>query len=220
MALKQVSLGASFFAGLLAFFSPCTLPLIPVYLSILTGSNISHSENRSSIINTSTFILGFSTVFAILGLSVTAISQYLLLHRHTIVKVAGIFVIALGIFQLGLLNIPFLLKERRKQFIPKTINPVSSFALGCAFAFGWTPCVGPVLASVLVMAGSTQNFKLAFVLLLLFSFGLALPFFLIALVASRAREMLMKAKKVTPYTQKAAGVLLIIMGILLFLNRM
>jgi len=219
MDISQVSLGASFFAGLLAFFSPCVLPLLPVYLSILAGSNISHSENRSLIINTFTFILGFSMIFATLGISVTAISQYLSFYRHIVVKVAGIFVITLGMFLLGFFRIPFLLKERRKQINPKAINPFSSFILGSAFALGWTPCIGPVLSSVLLMAGSTQNFKYGFLMLLIFSFGLALPFFIMALAADRAKDILTKTKQITLYSQKAAGVLLVIMGVLLYLNR-
>ena len=219
MEMSQVSLGASFIAGLLAFFSPCVLPLLPVYLSILAGSDISVSENCSIIINTFTFILGFSTVFATLGISVTAISKNLILNMHIVVKIAGIFVIALGIFLLGLFNIPFLLKERRKQIQPKAINPFSSFILGSAFALGWTPCIGPVLSSVLLMAGSTQSFKYGFLMLLVFSFGLALPFFIMALAADRAKDILTKTKKITLYSQKAAGVLLIIMGVLLYLNR-
>jgi len=219
MDITQVSLGASFLAGFLAFFSPCILPLLPVYLSILTGSNTSGSETLSLIINTTTFILGFSIVFAILGLSVTAISQYLIINRYIIVKVAGIVVIALGMFLLGIFNIPFLHREHRRQFLPKKINPFSSFIVGCAFAFGWTPCVGPVLSSILLMAGSTQNFQYGFVMLIVFSFGLALPFLITALAAGRAKSILMKTRKIIPYSQRASGILLIIMGILLYLNR-
>lgn len=219
MGINQVSLGASFLAGLLAFFSPCVLPLLPVYLGILAGSDISGSENRSLIFNTFSFILGFSTVFAILGISVTAISQYLVFNRQVIVKVAGILVIALGMFLLGIFNLPFLLKEQRKHIQPKTINPFSAFALGCAFAFGWTPCIGPVLSSVLLMAGSSQNIKYSYMMLMVFSFGLALPFFIVSLAADRVKDILMKTKKIAIYSQKLAGSLLIVMGVLLYLNR-
>jgi len=220
MDISHVSIGASFLAGLLAFFSPCVLPLLPVYLSIFAGSSVSNSEKRSLLVtNTFTFILGFSAVFATLGLSVTAISQYLVFNRPVVVKVAGIFVMVLGMFLLGLFNIPFLLKERRKQIYPKAINPLSSFVLGSAFALGWTPCIGPVLSSVLLMAGSTQSFSYGFLMLLVFSFGLALPFFIMAIAADRAKDLLIKTKKITFYSQKAAGVLLVIMGVLLYLNR-
>jgi cytochrome c-type biogenesis protein len=221
MNISNVSLGASFIAGLLAFFSPCVLPLLPVYLSVLAGSGVSSGVKRGSIIvNTGAFILGFSAVFALLGLSVTVISQYLVFNRPVVVKVAGVFVVVLGIFLLGVFNIPFMLKERRKQFHFKAINPFSAFILGCAFSLGWTPCIGPVLSSVLLMAGSTQSFKYGFLMLLLFSFGLALPFFILALAADRAKGFLNITKKYTPYFQKIAGVMLIIMGVLLFLNRL
>jgi cytochrome c-type biogenesis protein len=172
MNISNVSLGASFIAGLLAFFSPCVLPLLPVYLSVLAGSNVSSGVKRSSIIvNTGAFILGFSAVFALLGLSVTAISQYLVFNRPVVVKVAGVFVVILGLFLLGFFNIPFMLRERRKQIQFKAINPFSAFVLGCAFSLGWTPCIGPVLSSVLLMAGSTQSFKYGFLMLLIFSMG-------------------------------------------------
>ncbi|MCG1012336.1 sulfite exporter TauE/SafE family protein [Tepidanaerobacter sp. GT38] len=220
MNISDVNIYASFLAGLLAFFSPCVLPLLPVYISIFAGSSASSSEKHSLIVaNTFAFILGFSAVFATLGLSVTAISQYLLFNKPLVVKVAGIFVIVLGLFLLGFLNVPFLLKERRKHLQPKAINPLSAFILGCTFALGWTPCIGPVLSSVLLMAGSTQSFKYGFLMLLVFSFGLALPFFIIALAADRAKELIIKTKKIAPYSQKAAGILLVIMGILLYLNR-
>lgn len=221
MNISNVSLGASFIAGLLAFFSPCVLPLLPVYLSVLAGSNVSSGVKRSSIIvNTGAFILGFSAVFALLGLSVTAISQYLVFNRPVVVKVAGVFVVILGLFLLGFFNIPFMLRERRKQIQFKAINPFSAFVLGCAFSLGWTPCIGPVLSSVLLMAGSTQSFKYGFFMLLIFSMCLALPFFILALAADRATSFLNITKKYTPYFQKAAGVMLIIMGVLLYLNRL
>ena len=219
--ISHVSLGAAFIAGLLAFFSPCVLPLLPVYLSILAGSGVSSGVKRGSIIiNTGAFILGFSTVFTALGLSVTAISQYLMFNRPVVVKVAGIFVVILGLFLLGIFNIPFLLRERRKQVQFRAINPLSAFVLGCAFSLGWTPCIGPVLSSVLLMAGSTQSLKYGFLMLLIFSFGLALPFFILALAADRATGFLNITKKYTPYFQKVAGVMLIIMGVLLYLNRL
>lgn len=221
MNMSQVSLGASFLAGLFAFLSPCVLPLLPVYLSILAGSGTSSSEKCSLIIvNTVAFIFGFSIIFTILGISVSAISQYLVFNRPIIVKIAGIFVVILGLFLLGIFNISFLLKEHRKQIRFKTINPLSAFILGCAFSLGWTPCIGPVLSSVLLMAGSTQSLKYGFLMLLVFSFGLALPFFILALAADRATVFLNIAKKYTPYFQKAAGIMLIIMGALLYLNRL
>lgn len=220
MDVNNIGLGASLLAGILAFFSPCVLPLLPVYLSIFAGSSPFHSEKHSLIIvNTLSFVLGFSVVFAVLGLSVSAISQYLLFNRPFVVKIAGILVIVLGMFLLGLFNIPFLVKERRKHIQFKAINPFSAFILGCAFALGWTPCIGPVLSSVLLMAGSAQNFKYGFLMLLVFSFGLAVPFLIMALVADRAKDLLMKTKNITVYSQKLAGLMLVIMGILLFLNK-
>ncbi len=221
MDINNIGLSAAFIAGLLAFFSPCVLPLLPVYLSILAGSGVYASGKHSPIIiNTSAFILGFSTVFVVLGLSVTAIGQYLILNRPILVRLSGILVMILGLFLLGVFNIPFLLRERRKRIKFEAINPVSAFILGCTFSLGWTPCIGPVLSSVLLMASSTQNFKYGFLMLLLFSFGLALPFFVLTLAADSVKNFLGITKKYTPYIQKVAGVMLIIMGILLFLNRL
>ena len=220
MNISNVSLEPLLSLGCWHFFT-LVLPLLPVYLSVLAGSNVSSGVKRSSIIvNTGAFILGFSAVFALLGLSVTAISQYLVFNRPVVVKVAGVFVVILGLFLLGFFNIPFMLRERRKQIQFKAINPFSAFVLGCAFSLGWTPCIGPVLSSVLLMAGSTQSFKYGFLMLLIFSMGLALPFFILALAADRATSFLNITKKYTPYFQKAAGVMLIIMGVLLYLNRL
>lgn len=221
MPLSQVTLGAAFLAGVLAFFSPCVLPLLPVYLSVLAGSNTYAKENKGPLLfNTGAFVIGFSLVFIALGLSVTAVSQYLLFNREVLVKIAGVFVVFLGLFLMGVFNLPFLMREHRQMVQFKTISPLSAFVLGSAFSLGWTPCIGPVLSSVLLMAGSTQSFTSGFWMLLMFSLGLAIPFMAIALLADRAMDFLKSAKKFMPYFQKAAGAVLIVMGILLYFNRL
>ena len=221
MPLSQVTIGAAFFAGVLAFFSPCVLPLLPVYLSVLAGSNNNHTkDNRGPLLlNTGAFVIGFSLVFIMLGLSVTAVSRYLIFNRDMLSKVAGIFVILLGLFLMGVFNLPFLMREHRREVNIKSISPISAFVLGSAFSLGWTPCIGPVLSSVLLMASSTQSFISGFWMLLVFSLGLAIPFMTLALLADKALGILKKAGKYMPYIQKVSGGVLVVMGILLFLNR-
>jgi cytochrome c-type biogenesis protein len=230
--LNDIGVWAAFAAGILAFFSPCVLPLLPVYVSVLAGSAdenyikngrsyIGSRKKRSVLfINTVFFILGFSAVFILLGVSVTALSRYLLFNRLWLTKIAGAFVVFFGLFLLGAFNLPFLLKERRSEMHFEKVTPLSAFLLGNAFSLGWTPCIGPVLSSVLFMAGSTQNYLAGFWLLLVFSTGLAMPFLILALAADRAMGFLKVSQKYLPHLQKAAGVVLIIMGVLLYLNRL
>ena len=230
--MNDIGVWAAFVAGILAFFSPCVLPLLPVYVSVLAGSAgenyikngrsyIGSGKKRSVLfINTVFFILGFSAVFILLGVSVTALSRYLLFNRLWLTKIAGAFVVFFGLFLLGAFNLPFLLKERRAEMHFEKVTPLSAFLLGNAFSLGWTPCIGPVLSSVLFMAGSTQNYVVGFWLLLVFSMGLAIPFLILALAADRAMGFLKVSQKYLPHLQKAAGVVLIIMGVLLYLNRL
>ncbi|ADL07401.1 cytochrome c biogenesis CcdA family protein [Thermosediminibacter oceani] len=176
--ISNLSIGTAFLAGILTFFSPCTLPLLPAYLSVLAGGGISKFEKRAVLItNSICFITGFSLIFTSLGLSVTALGQFLLVNRIILSRIAGIFVIIFGLFLVSALKIPFFMRERRGHPHFRRVTPLSAFIMGCAFSLGWTPCLGPVLSSVLLMAGSTQDFKAGAVLLLIFSAGLALPFF-------------------------------------------
>ncbi|MCG0275138.1 MAG: redoxin domain-containing protein [Thermosediminibacteraceae bacterium] len=205
-----------FLAGILSFFSPCTWPLLPFYLSVLAGGDI-HSRNKKNLITNSIgFILGFSLIFTLLGLSATALGQFLLANRIILSKIASFFVIFFGLFLAGGFEIPLLMKEKRLHPRIRKITPLSAFIMGSSFSLGWTPCLGPVLTSVLLMAGSTQDFKTGAMLLLVFSAGHALPFFLLALAAEKITGLMPVVRRFLPLFQKAAGVILILMGIMLF----
>jgi len=219
--MNGIGVWAAFAAGILAFFSPCVLPVLPVYIGLLAGSGGGSGEKRGALlINTVFFILGFSAVFILLGVSVTALSRYLLINRLWLTKIAGAFVVFFGLLLLGAFNLPFLLRERRAEINVKKVTPVSAFVLGGAFSLGWTPCIGPVLSSILFMAGSTQNYLAGAWLLAVFSLGLAIPFFILSLAADKVLGLLKLSKKYLPYLHKAAGAILIIMGVLLFFDRL
>jgi cytochrome c-type biogenesis protein len=220
MDLNGIGPGMALLAGVLAFFSPCVVSLLPVYFSVLAGSAQQQAGKGTFLLNTFFFITGFSAVFILLGLSATAAGRYLLVNRLFMLKVAGAFVIFFGLFLAGALKLPFLLKERRKELRFSNITPPAAFLLGGAFSLGWTPCIGPVLSSVLIMAGSARSFRAGLWLLTAFSLGFALPFMALAAVAERTSGLLKAVKGYLPLMQRAAGMLLILMGVLLFFDRL
>lgn len=220
MDLNGIGPGVAFLAGVLAFFSPCAMPLLPVYFSVLAGSAPRQAGRGVFLLNTFFFILGFSIVFILLGLSATAAGRYLLVNRLFMLKISGAFVIFFGLFLAGAFKLPFLLKEMRRELHFSKITPPAALLLGGAFSLGWTPCIGPVLSSVLIMAGSARSFRAGLWLLTAFSLGFALPFMALAAAADRASGLLKAVKGYLPFLQKAAGALLILMGVLLFFNRL
>lgn len=216
---STLSLSTAFVTGILTFFSPCVLPLLPVFFSIMAGSH--GSKRRETIlVNTSFFVLGFASIFILLGLSITAISRYLLFNKDLIVKIAGAFVVFFGLFLMGIFEIPFLMQDHRKQINVKSVTPLSAFLLGTAFSLGWTPCIGPILSSVLIMAGSAKSVKVGSLLLVVFTLGFAIPFLVLSLFADKATKFLRTSSKYLPYIQKISGGILIVMGILLFTNQL
>lgn len=221
--MNGISIGAAFAAGVFSFFSPCVVPLLPVYLSVLAGSGIQVDgacKKRILLINTGSFVLGFTVIFMLLGLTVTAVGRFLLIHRELLVRISGILVVLFGMLVLEIIKLPVFMQEHRWQLNVAKMTPLSSFLLGNAFSLGWTPCIGPILSSVLFMAGSSQNFKAAVLYLLIFSIGMGLPFIIFATIADRALGWLKSHRAYLPLTQKFAGGMLIVMGILLFMNRL
>jgi len=223
MSMTNFGVGAAFMAGVFSLFSPCVLPLLPVYFSILAGSGAysdGYIKKRVLLINTCSFVLGFTAIFVLLGLTITAAGRFLLIYRELLVKIGGIFVVLFGMFLLGIIKIPALMREHRRQMQVSKMTPPSAFLLGCAFSLGWTPCIGPILSSVLFMAGSSQNFKVGALLLFLFSLGMGLPFITLAVAVDHASGWIKSYRTYLPITQKIAGGLLIVMGILLYMNRL
>ncbi|MDA8392495.1 MAG: sulfite exporter TauE/SafE family protein [Actinomycetota bacterium] len=205
-------------AGILSFSSPCALPLIPSYLSYVSGLPISELDHRQAtplVLRSSlAFVGGFTVVFTALGASATLVGSLLLRNLPVILDVAGVFIIVLGLASAGLLRVPFLARERRFDLSRVPKGPKGAFPLGMAFAFGWTPCIGPVLATVLAVASATNTVLDGAVLLALYSLGLGLPFLALAVGFSRARTSLSWLRRHGRAIEVAGGLLLVAVGVM------
>lgn len=219
----------TFIAGFLTFLAPCTLPLIPGFLTSISGTTLEEVRDKAKykkirkkvVLNGLFYVLGFSLVFIILGTLIGLLGTSLNVYRDIMLKVGGVFVILFGVFMLGLIKIPALFQEKKVHLnFFKPGNPISSFALGASFALGWTPCVGPILGSVLLLAASTTTVIQAGLLLSIFSLGLALPFLLIAIFLSSSGGIIRRVTKHMSVISKIGGVFLILLGLLLLTNNM
>ncbi|MDP3947375.1 MAG: cytochrome c biogenesis protein CcdA [bacterium] len=220
----------AFIAGMLSILAPCTLPLIPAYLGSISGVSLDDLKDpakagavrRKVFINGLAFIVGFSAVFVALGTLVGLTGALLVAYRLWLTRIGGIFVIVFGLFMLNVLKIPFL--ERDIKFRPPTLfkrgRPSNSFILGTAFAFGWTPCVGPVLGSILFLAGSAATALYGALLLAVFSAGLAVPFLAIALGIGSVSRHLARLSASLDVISVVGGIFLIVLGILLVTDNM
>ena len=206
-------------AGLLSFLSPCVLPLVPSYLSFVTGMSLEDLEepvDRSHIlVHSGLFVAGFTTVFVLLGASASFLGAVFLTYRDVIAQVGGVVILILGLHLLGVFRILPLLRERRVHFADKPAGRIGTFAVGAAFGAGWTPCIGPVLAGILALAGTSDTVWAGMGLLLAYSAGLAIPFLLAALALDRFLHSMKRIRPWIPWLERASGVLLILLGILL-----
>ena len=214
----------AFSAGLLSFLSPCVLPLIPAYLSYISGSAVSdittNKAKANLMIQSVFFVIGFSIIFILLGVSVSSISKLFSANLGIFKKVGGILIIVFGLHTSGLLKIKILYSEKR--FLPRSnINKnVGSLFLGMAFAAGWTPCIGPILSSILIYAGSLATIYKGIMLLAVYSLGLAIPFLLSALLIGNFTKYFKKFYKFLPVVSAVSGIIMIIMGILIFTDKL
>ncbi len=220
----------AFIAGVLTFLAPCTLPLVPGYLGFISGASLddlkdpgkAKSARWKIFLNGLFFMLGFSAVFIIMGTLVGFVGATLLApYRLWLGRIGGIFVIIFGLFMLNILKIPFLASE--KQFKAPTLfkrgKPTNSFILGSAFAFGWTPCVGPILGSILLLASTSTTAFQGALMLAVFSAGLALPFLLIAIGIGSASRHVQNISKYLNIISTIGGIFLILLGILLVMGK-
>ena len=218
----DISIYIAFSAGLLSFFSPCVLPLIPSYITFLIGDYSKQKEYKKAevIIPALIFVLGFTSVFILLGLSASYLGRILLKNQSIFRKVGGVFVIILGLHLSGIFKIKALYRQQNFE-IPQNINKyLRSLIMGVALAFAWTPCVGPILSSILVYAGTSQSILKGGFLLSSYSLGFAIPFLIVALFIN---WFLPKLKKINPYLpiiEKVTGILIIIIGILIYTNNL
>lgn len=202
------------FFGLLSFFSPCILPLVPVYLAVLSGE-AENAERRRVFIRALFFVFGFSSVFVLLGLSASALGGLLLGYRPVLEKAGALIVILLGLHQTGLLHLVPLYRTRRLTAPARDGSIPAALVIGMIFALGWTPCVGPVLASILTLAGSSETVAQGAVLLAAYSLGLAVPFLAAALGIDTVQRRFQAMKKYAHHIEVAGGIVLICLGVMM-----
>ena len=214
-----------FFQGLISFFSPCVLPLIPLYIGYLSGGAKTVDENgnilykRSRIMrNTLFFVLGISFAFFLLGFGFTAIGRFFHNYQTWFTRIGGIIVILFGLYQLGLFGSSSLSKEHRLHFQPDSLamNPLTALILGFTFSFAWTPCVGPALASVLLLAASASSSFTGFLLIGVYTLGFVLPFLAVGLFTKALLDFFRKYRSAVKYTVKLGGILMILIGVMMF----
>ncbi|MBI3589036.1 MAG: sulfite exporter TauE/SafE family protein [Candidatus Liptonbacteria bacterium] len=220
----------AFIAGVLTFLAPCTLPLVPGYLGFISGVSTQDLQDpskaklarRKIFLNGVFYVLGFSSVFIILGSLFGLGGSALVKYRLWLSRIGGIFVIFFGLFMMGVLKLPLLNVEKRVGSIKalKPGNPISSLIFGAAFAFGWTPCVGPILGSILALAASSATVGQGAFLLAVFSLGLAVPFLIIAASIGSASSYLTKLNKYLNIISVIGGIFLVFLGILLLTNKL
>ena len=214
---SEVTFLAALLAGLVSFLSPCVLPLVPSYIGFLTGmtANEVTSRRHLALLHAVLFVLGFSLVFILLGASATALGRALNFHREWIQRIGGILIILFGLVCLDVFKVGFLQREKRIHLEDKPVGFLGSALVGMAFGAGWTPCIGPILGSVLGLAATEGDLSRGVLLLSVYSLGLAIPFLLAALLLDRFFVWFQKFRKYMPWVQRVSGVLLIIVGVLL-----
>ena len=223
---QDLSLFIAFAAGLLSFLSPCVLPLVPSYVVFITGlsfEELTHEDpkrklRRIILIHSFLFILGFSALFTALGASASLLGQFLSEHRDIIRIVGGILIILFGLFISGIFSLSFLQQEKKFHLQNKPLGYLGTFFVGVTFAAGWTPCVGPILSSILLYASTAENMVSGIFMLLAYSLGLGLPFFACSLALNTFLATFQKARRYIGLFTKIGGVLLILVGVLLLTN--
>lgn len=235
---ENVTLLAAFGAGLLSFISPCVLPLIPGYLSYISGLSLEEMRGapaprgaavalaappdarRRVLISSLAFILGFSLVFIALGASATEIGRFIGTEKRLVARVAGLIVVIFGLHTMGVLRIEWLYQEKRVQTSRKPTGPIGAILVGIAFAFGWTPCIGPILAGILTIAATRHGVGEGVRLLTAYSLGLGVPFFATALAINRFFGALGHIRRHYHAIEVVSGSLLVAIGVLISTNQL
>lgn len=226
--MGSVSLAAAFIGGVLSFISPCVLPLVPGYLSFISGVSLDEwrgqgerpGASRLRVFTSSlAFVAGFSVVFIALGASASVIGQWVGENLRTLGKIGGVVIILFGLHTMGLLRINWLYQEKRVQTQSKPAGPLGAFFVGLAFAFGWTPCIGPILAAILAIAGTQETVGQGVQLLAVYSLGLGIPFLLTSLAVDRFFAAFARIRRHYHAIEMTAGALMIVVGVLIFTDR-
>jgi cytochrome c-type biogenesis protein len=221
----EVTYVAALVAGVLSFISPCVLPLIPGYISFVSGVSLEEmrgggarpaSSRRQVVVTSLAFILGFSLVFIAFGASASAIGQFVMRNLPMLGKVAGVVIVIFGLHTMGVFRLPFLEMEKRAHAQARPAGLLGAMLVGVAFAFGWTPCIGPILAGILAVAGSRETVMEGVVLLAVYSAGLAIPFLLTSLAIDRFFSLTARIRKHYHTIEVISGGLLVVIGVLIF----
>ena len=231
--MENVTLGTAFLAGIISFISPCVLPIVPGYISFVSGVSLQELKNNLDIdeekrrrllrqvgLNSVFFVLGFSVVFIVMGASATYIGNWFAANRTVLARVAGVVIIIFGLHTMGLTPIKWLNYEKRFQTQKKPMGLAGSFLIGLAFAFGWSPCIGPILAGVLALAATQDTVAQGVWLLVAYSLGLGVPFIATGLATNRFLDLFDRVKNHMRFVEITAGVLLVAVGILVATDKL
>jgi cytochrome c-type biogenesis protein len=221
---SELNAAAAFLAGLLSFASPCVLPLVPSYLSFLTGTSLEDLKTAKSgevkirvLSHACAFVAGFTLIFMLIGLSSSAVGLAFAPYKKLIARIGGIVIIVLGLHMTGLLRIPLLAMDKRLHIRPHKSSLFLSFAVGLGFAAGWSPCIGPILSAIILLAGQ-QEIARATLLLFLYAMGLAVPFLITAAAITQSLAALDRIKPLLPTIEIVSGVILTATGFVLATN--
>jgi cytochrome c-type biogenesis protein len=221
----SVGILVAFVAGLLSFLSPCVLPLVPSYVSFITGLGVEELEaggedvKRVTLLHSLLFVGGFTLIFLLMGASATYIGQVLRLYQDVISRIGGVIIILFGVLLLGIVPIRALSREKRYQFQRKPVGYAGTVAVGVAFGAGWVPCIGPILGAILTLAATRANMAEGVGLLFVYSLGLAIPFVLSAIALTVFLAWFQRFRRYIRYVEWVAGILLIFVGLLLVSGR-
>lgn len=215
----SVGIGIAFGAGVLSFLSPCVLPLVPSYLSFVTGMSLEDLQEgvnrRTTLVHSLLFVAGFTGIFLLLGASASFLGQFLRAYESWISRVGGVVIIILGLHLAGAFRLTPLMREKRLHLNDKPAGYLGTLGVGAIFGAGWTPCIGPVLGAILTFAASQEQFWSGVFLLLVYSLGLAVPFLLSSLALDAFLRAFSRFRRFLPVVQVASGLLLVLLGLLL-----
>ena len=230
--MPDISIYMAFAAGLISFLSPCVLPLVPGYISFISGVSFEEiraegesgalpsKEKRKILNNSICFIVGFSIVFILLGASATWIGNFLTSKMSVLTRLAGLVIIFFGVYKMGLIRSKLFYKEARFDLKQKKFGYIGAVLIGAAFAFGWTPCIGPILAGILAYAGTLEKVNQGVFLLAVYSLGLGIPFLLTALGINRFWSFFSRIKKYLRVLEVGGGAIMVVLGLMIFTNKL
>ena len=223
MSEVEIGIAIAFTAGMLSFLSPCVLPLVPSYLTFVTGMSLEDLQGgvnrRATFVHAILFVLGFSTIFVLLGAAASFLGQFFRYYEVWIARVGGVIIIVLGLHLTGVFRLTPLMRERRVHLADKPVGYLGTLGVGLAFGAGWTPCIGPILGAILTYGFSQDTMWAGVGLLSVYSLGLAVPFLVAALALDWFLQVFKRFRNWMPVVERASGVLLVFLGILLLTGR-